>query len=501
MLDYLITNATIVDGGGGAPYPGHVGLAAHRLAGIWRGEPPRATRIVEATGRFWPRGSSTSILMPTSCTHSQLSAAPRSPAAGSPRGSPRSSSETAVLEPVPRGETLAIFSRDSTPGCLPASRRLRRESVSAYLDALEDTGVDANVGTLVPHGPLRLSAMGLAAGSAGREARRSMTEWLAEGSTREPSGSRPGSSTRPGCTATRRSRPSWPAWPPPAAGLHEPHPRLERDAARRRWRADRDRTHRRSRGPSLAQRGRRARALVEDRGVLEREEQGRRGRRRGLVRHVPLHGRGHHDARHLSAVVPRRGRRRLLERLGDAAERRRIAHDVEGLAPQWPPWTPGAWPHNLVRAVGWEGIRIGSATLPESKRYEFMSLAELGALDGKSPFDAVSRPGARRAGARLAADLRHLGVAGRRGARRRSQSGSTRRAPPRDRRKRRKRLRQGSASPGGLRGVSPHARALRAAGRCRLEQAIRKMTGRPAEIFGITNGGSFARVTSPTSCC
>jgi N-acyl-D-aspartate/D-glutamate deacylase len=81
---------------------------------------------------------------------------------------------------------------------------------------------------------------------------------------------------------------------------------------------------------------------------------------------------------------------RLLERLADPLERRRIERDIETLVPQWPPWAPGAWPHNLVRAAGWEGILVGSTVRPESRSSEFVTLAELGARQGKSPFDAVS---------------------------------------------------------------------------------------------------------------
>jgi N-acyl-D-aspartate/D-glutamate deacylase len=43
-------------------------------------------------------------------------------------------------------------------------------SLEAYLERLELGGVALNVGTLVPHGPLRISAMGLAAGTPSPEA-------------------------------------------------------------------------------------------------------------------------------------------------------------------------------------------------------------------------------------------------------------------------------------------------------------------------------------------
>ena len=42
---------------------------------------------------------------------------------------------------------------------------------------------------------------------------------------------------------------------------------------------------------------------------------------------------------------------------GEAEELRRAMEDT---VPTWPPWTEGGWPHNLVRAAGWDGIRVAS---------------------------------------------------------------------------------------------------------------------------------------------
>ncbi len=81
---------------------------------------------------------------------------------------------------------------------------------------------------------------------------------------------------------------------------------------------------------------------------------------------------------------------RLLERLGDPAQRRAIAEAIDRTVPSWPPWTPEGWPHNLVKAVGWDGIVVGSVATEEAQRFEGMSLADLGRATAKSPFDAIS---------------------------------------------------------------------------------------------------------------
>jgi N-acyl-D-amino-acid deacylase len=80
----------------------------------------------------------------------------------------------------------------------------------------------------------------------------------------------------------------------------------------------------------------------------------------------------------------------LLARLADPAARSRIGRAIDIFIPSWPPWTPDGWPHNLVRAVGWDLITIGSVGSDANRRLEGMSLAELGRARGRSPFDAIS---------------------------------------------------------------------------------------------------------------
>ena len=80
----------------------------------------------------------------------------------------------------------------------------------------------------------------------------------------------------------------------------------------------------------------------------------------------------------------------LLDRLREPAERERIRRDIETRTPEWPPWREGGWPHNLVKAVGWERIVVSTAGSGRNARAEGLSLTELGAARGVHPFDAVS---------------------------------------------------------------------------------------------------------------
>ena len=49
-LDYLITNATVVDGTGSAPYVANIGIKDGRIVGIGNGEPPEAAETFDASG-------------------------------------------------------------------------------------------------------------------------------------------------------------------------------------------------------------------------------------------------------------------------------------------------------------------------------------------------------------------------------------------------------------------------------------------------------------------
>jgi len=80
----------------------------------------------------------------------------------------------------------------------------------------------------------------------------------------------------------------------------------------------------------------------------------------------------------------------LLARLGDRSTRSAIREAIETTTPVWPPWTERGWPHNLVKAVGWDQITIGSVGTAHNRALEGLSLAQLGAARRSDPFDAIS---------------------------------------------------------------------------------------------------------------
>jgi N-acyl-D-amino-acid deacylase len=80
----------------------------------------------------------------------------------------------------------------------------------------------------------------------------------------------------------------------------------------------------------------------------------------------------------------------LMERLKHPETRRQIEEDIEEMVPGWPTWKEGSWPHNLVKATGWENIFIGYIPGEKNKKYEGLNLRELGERLEKPPFDAIS---------------------------------------------------------------------------------------------------------------
>jgi N-acyl-D-amino-acid deacylase len=80
----------------------------------------------------------------------------------------------------------------------------------------------------------------------------------------------------------------------------------------------------------------------------------------------------------------------FLKRVEDPEIRKKIENDIENVVPTWPTWRPGSWPHNLVKAGGWENIYIGYIPSEKNKAYEGLNLVELGEKVGTSPFDAIT---------------------------------------------------------------------------------------------------------------
>jgi len=83
------------------------------------------------------------------------------------------------------------------------------------------------------------------------------------------------------------------------------------------------------------------------------------------------------------------GMTQFMNRLKNPKEKKRIRHDVENMASEWPTWLPGRWPHNLVRATGWGNIWLIWVPGNQNAQYVGKSMEEIGRLKQMEPFDAA----------------------------------------------------------------------------------------------------------------
>ncbi len=229
---------------------------------------------------------------------------------------------------------------------------------TSYFDHLEDSGLPMNVGSLVGHGPLRLGAMGLASGESETKARERMAAALEEALDQGALGLSAGLIYPPGmytstdeliylagilrryngvftCHVRGSSETLLPAVDElihigRETGIRVHHSHAEA-VGRAHW-------------SKLAT-------------FLEKEAE---ARRQGIRLSADMFPHAVAATMMLAIYPPwslEGGLPRLLERLRVDEIRERIRHDIETVAPEWSPWRKGGWPHNLVKAVGWETVQ------------------------------------------------------------------------------------------------------------------------------------------------
>ena len=72
----------------------------------------------------------------------------------------------------------------------------------------------------------------------------------------------------------------------------------------------------------------------------------------------------------------------------DPDARSRMRREIETKAPVWPPWIAGNWATNIIRDVGYAGIRI--AECGHSREKIGMSLSDMAEQAGDHPFEAMT---------------------------------------------------------------------------------------------------------------
>jgi len=263
-------------------------------------------------------------------------------------------------------------------------------TVADYLARIERTGPVLNVGTLVAHGPVRVSAMGLASGEPDEGQLSAMRAAVEQGLSDGALGLSTGLIYPPGMYSTTDELVELAGIVSRHDGLFTAHVRGSSEtllpATRelveiaRRSGARVHHSHMEAVGRSFWGRIPEMIAIEDD------------ARREGL--------RISHDvfpytraATMMTAIFPpwslEGGVPALLGRLSRPDSRERIRREIAEHRPQWPPWVPGGWPHNLVGAVGWDGIAVSSVGPDGPAVAVGKSLAELAAPSGADPFDVV----------------------------------------------------------------------------------------------------------------
>ncbi len=265
-------------------------------------------------------------------------------------------------------------------------------SLADYFAAVETRGTPMNVAALVPHGLLRLGAMGLRPGAPDEGERARMARALEQSLEEGALGLSVGLIYPPGMFSATGELAALAGLLRKSDGVFAAHVRGSSETLLPAveeligiGRAAEVRVHH-SHAEAV---GRNHWSKLET--FLEMERAARREGTRISADMFPYPA----AATMMYAIYPpwalEGGPAELLVRLRDPGLRARIRRDIAERIPEWPPWGAEGWPHNLVAAVGWEGIRVASVGGSGNDDDAVgLSLAELGRRRRQDPFEAIS---------------------------------------------------------------------------------------------------------------
>ncbi len=390
-VEMIFEGGTVYDGSGGAPYVADVAVRDDRIHAIGDLGETTARRRIDVAGQAVAPGfvdlhsHADLILLADSSTQQRLLQAKIA------QGVTTAFVGNCGLGVAPSNDAAAAILSDVNGWMTPDGVEAGALSVGAFLDRLESHGVPLNIGTLVPHGPVRISAMGLAAGSPTEDQMTEMLGAVEQGLTEGAFGLSTGLIYPPGMFSATDELVGLAVLVAQYDGLFTSHIRgssntliratLELIEVTRRSGVRSHHSHLEAAGEPFWQ-------GIQD--ILYMEDE---ARAQGL--------RISHDvfpytraATMMSAIFPpwalEGGIDALLERLKDDSARSRMRNEIETHVPQWPPWEAGGWPHNLVGAVGWDGIIVASVGSGGAESLIGKNLAEIGRAEGRHPFDVVA---------------------------------------------------------------------------------------------------------------
>jgi N-acyl-D-amino-acid deacylase len=391
VFDLLVQNAQLIDGTGQPAYRADIAINRDRIVALGQ-IAERAQKRIDARGLTVIPG----IIDPHSHADLILPLAPSRQAELMHCKLAQGITTTIIgncglgCVPVANDEAEATL-RAVNAWMTPEPVEWRWRTVGDYLDYLAGNGLPLNVAMLVPHGPIRISAMGMAKGAPSRAQMRKMRAFTEQAMEDGALGLSTGLIYPPGMYSDTGELVELARVVADYDGIYTSHIRgssetlipavkeLLQIAQSTGVRVH----HSHNEAVGSAHWGKIDR-------VLELEEQAAREGVRISFDMFPYTA----AATMMIAIYPpwalEGGVDQLIARLKDQKRRKRIGRDIERKRPAWPPWRAGGWPHNLVRATGWDSIYIGYVASRRNKRYEKCSLRELAQLTGKTPFDAIS---------------------------------------------------------------------------------------------------------------
>ncbi len=389
MFDLVITNASILDGTGQSAYPADLAINGNRIAALGQLQNLKARATINAENLTLIPG----IIDPHSHADLILPLAPQRQAellrCKLAQGITTTIIGNCGLGCAPLGNPAAeTILRAVNAWMTPEAINWKWRTVGEYLDQLANNGLSLNIATLVPHGPIRISAMGLAKGKPSRSQLKTMQAMTEQAMNDGALGLSTGLIYPPGMYSDFAELQALAEVVKSYDGIYTSHIRGSSEtllpAVKELLNIGRTtgvRVHH-SHNEAVG----RAHWAKADR-VLAMEEDAVKSGLRVSFDMFPYTA----AATMMIALYPpwslEGGVDVLLERLQDAKTRARIQHDI---AQRKSSCAPNGWPHNLVRATSWDAIRIGYVASRKNKRYENRSLRELAKLTGKEPFDAIS---------------------------------------------------------------------------------------------------------------
>ncbi len=387
--DVVLRNGRILDGTGAAELRGDLAIGSGRIASL--GKVVEAEEVIDASGKIvapgfidlhshgdlvlaWPSDDRLSLL------EGRIAQGITSEIVGN-----------CGLGVAPlRGDATEILPQINN-WMTPAPFDWSWKGIADYLSHLERIGLPVNVGTLAPHGPLRLGVHSLARGETGDKARRLMAEALDAALEEGAFGLSAGLIYPPGMYTSTEELSYLARRVARSGGIFASHVRGSSetllDAVSEILRVGLEtgvRVHHshaeavgRCHWPKLTR-------------VLEMEDA---ARAEGISVSADMFPYTVAATMMLAIFPPwslEGGLPRLIERLKGERERESIRVSIETVSPSWPPWREGGWPHNLVKAVGWDRIRVSTVGSERNRSAEGMTLEELGRARGRDALDAVA---------------------------------------------------------------------------------------------------------------